>query len=568
MTKYFAALLMFFVAWPSFAADVNGYMAKYECRAGGQYCNVDVAALGKRACDQTIAASTPWSSINWSSNTICLEAGDHTSKGTLTIPSSASGKLGNYKVLRYYRTGDSDDEPWNQSTADKARISKIEIVGADYWIIHRLSFPSLDTGGNRIFLSDGTETNIIINRVLVEGTQSGFSNAYTGIKATCCSSSNVTIQNSVIRNSVGTLGAEPHGVTPEDGTDMRIVNNEVYNWSAHPIQMGRNGTPVMPGFIIENNDIYQTSAMHLPNGKASAKNTLSIKAGGISTNPGKVIHNRIWGSRNSDTSACCINSDAGAGVYNSSGGGHQYVLIQDNIVTDSQQGYAALNCSNGCSLTSLIGNIFYNIKRFADSGAYALNTVDLSTSEIYLNTIISNPVDGAIRVSGGSDKDVRCNVIIDAVNLTGTPSTGTEVNNNAYYGVAGTKIETTKINKTLNTLSGSFCTTLGCTSAADTTGYLVGDIVRTSTDPVNTCTGVADTDCFLYKVVTAGSSGSIKAVRGPFSFYRKLRTKPELAIIPYAIPYTDPNDQASSPDAHTCPSNYAARSGIGINNAN
>jgi hypothetical protein len=350
---------------------------------------------------------------------------------------------------------------------------------------------------------------------------------------------------------------------------MRIVNNEIYNWSAHPIQMGRNGTPVMPGFIIENNDIYQTSAMHLPNGKASAKNTLSVKAGGISAKPGKVIHNRIWGSRNSDLSTCCINSDTGAGLYNSSGGGHKYVLIENNIVMDSQQGYAALNCSNGCSSTSLIGNIFYNIQQFVVSASYALNTAGLDASEIYLNTIISNPVDGAIRVSGGSDKDVRCNAIVDAANLSGTPSTGTKVSNNAYYGVAGGKVDTTNINKTLNTLSGSFCTTLGCISSANTTGRTIGDIVRTSLDPKTTCTGAVDTGCFLYKVLTVGSSGTIQAVRGPYTFYRKLRTKPELATIPYAIPYADPKDLASSaPDAYTCPSGYATRLGIGVNDTN
>ena len=92
MKKYFAALLiLLFFAWPSFAADLNGYTAQYECRAGGAHCDVDVVSLSQRECDQKISASTAWSSINWSSNTICIEAGDHTSKGTLTIPSSASG---------------------------------------------------------------------------------------------------------------------------------------------------------------------------------------------------------------------------------------------------------------------------------------------------------------------------------------------------------------------------------------------------------------------------------------------------------------------------------------------
>ena len=162
MKKYFAALLMFFVVWPSFAADLNGYTAQYECRAGGAYCNVDVASLGNRACDQTIKASTPWSSINWSNNTICIEAGDHTSKGTLTIPSSASGKPGNYKVLRYYRAGDSDDEPWKQSGANRAILQNIDVQGG-YWIIHRISFDpdKASVGGAVVELDTGTSCTII-----------------------------------------------------------------------------------------------------------------------------------------------------------------------------------------------------------------------------------------------------------------------------------------------------------------------------------------------------------------------------------------------------------------------
>ena len=52
---------MLFVAWPSFAADPNGYTAQYECRAGGQYCNVDVTALGSRAdlCERRHPCGAP-----------------------------------------------------------------------------------------------------------------------------------------------------------------------------------------------------------------------------------------------------------------------------------------------------------------------------------------------------------------------------------------------------------------------------------------------------------------------------------------------------------------------------
>src|SRR5690554_6548752 len=88
------------------AADPNGHVSVYECRAGGSRCNVDVANLSRRTCDQIISPSDPWSRIDWSHRTICLAPGDHTGKGTLTIPASANGHSGDYMVLRYYRTGD------------------------------------------------------------------------------------------------------------------------------------------------------------------------------------------------------------------------------------------------------------------------------------------------------------------------------------------------------------------------------------------------------------------------------------------------------------------------------
>ena len=57
----FAVILFMLMSWNAFAADLNGYTARYECRAGGPYCDLDVVALGTRPCDQIIAVSTPWS---------------------------------------------------------------------------------------------------------------------------------------------------------------------------------------------------------------------------------------------------------------------------------------------------------------------------------------------------------------------------------------------------------------------------------------------------------------------------------------------------------------------------
>lgn len=569
MTKYFAALLMFFVVWPSLAADINGYTAQYECRAGGAYCNVDVASLGKRTCDQTIKPSTPWSSINWSNSTICIEAGDHTSKGKLTIPSSASGKPGNYKVLRYYRADDSDDSPWKQSSANQAQVRSLVVDGADYWVVHRLSFPSIDIGGSRIFLATGTENDIIINRVLVEGMREGFANSYTGIKTKCCESERLTIQNSVVRNSWGMLDSEPMGVNPTDGTNIRVVNNELYNWSAHPLQVGRNSTPLMPGLVVENNDIYTTAWLHLPDGRARSKAPFSHKARGTQANPTRIIHNRVWGGRVHTTEYCCINGGGGFALYigGSDAQIQEWILVQNNIFMESQLGVALLN--NTAHNISFIGNVFHGMRNFlSTSSSHALrSSPQMANSEVYLNSFIDNQQYG-FSFQGDVAMDVRCNAFMSGGAREGSmPGSSTQAIRNAFYGTPSWSFNGADkiIDEDISLAAGNLCTTLGCLATTDTRGKAIGDIVRTSTTPATSCTTVNDQDCFLYKVISVGTAGQVRAIRGPYAFYRKLQTKPEIYVIPYAKPYVDPNNLASSaPEAYVCPSDYAARRGVGV----
>jgi len=113
---------------------------------------------------------------------------------------------------------------------------------------------------------------------------------------------------------------------------------------------------------------------------------------------------------------------------------------------------------------------------------------------------------------------------------------------------------------------------------SNSSSYNIGQILRTD-NPEN-CISPTDSACFLYQVVQGGNSspGSanycttlgcestdgnvrVKAVRGPYTFKRKLRTVPggELITIPYA---TVDN---SAPEARGCPSNFSSRKGIGIN---
>lgn len=560
-----ALLLLSIPAYQAQAADQNGYTAQYECRAGGPNCNVDVASLGRRACDQIINPGDAWSTINWNYDTICIAAGDHTSKGTLRI--SASGSPDDHKVLRYYRADDSDDRPWQQSSANQAKISKIEFTGANYWVLTRLTFPTTSSApGVRVSCGYNAGCDgMIFDRLLIEGNGSG-APAYTGLQFR--DGNNITVQNSVVRNSWGSAGAEAMGVTPADQavSHFHLVNNEIYDWSAHPLQVGNNDLPLMPGVVVENNDIYATGALNLSGGKSRMKNPVSIKHGSTSSNPARYIHNRIWGARNSTSSGVNINSDLGACMYFSvrDGASADYMLLQDNICMDSQAGITSLNGGTN-RRNSVIGNIVYKLRNYTGGNASsALAVNEFSTSEFYLNTIVDVPDDASIR-TGGTNNDVKCNLIIASRNFNGSGS-GTDVN--AYYGVAGSKLDANRIDHELGTISGTLCTTLGCTATANTSSFRVGDVVRTST-AATSCTAANDQDCFLYRVTAVGTSGQITAIRGPYAFYRKLQTKPELVVIPYAVPYAAPNDMlARAPEAYACPADYATRTGIGINDVN
>jgi hypothetical protein len=527
------------------AADINGYTAQYECRAGGSYCNVDVADHGSRACDTTITTSDSDGVIDTKLNNyryVCVQAGDYTGKSTFRVV--AGGAAGAYRVIRHT---DASHNPVGQQ--NQAKLPKL-VLGASYLIVQGLTFPSVDAPfGQRIYTSSGS--NVIVNRILIEGSKSGFSNVYGAITIDCCNASDMTIQNSVIRNNWGKLGDESQGVFVIGGANIRLVNNEIYNWPAHPIQFGANTRPTLPGGVIENNDLYFTSDWYTSGGKMRGKDPLNVKATGTSGSPIKVIHNRIWGSRFTDLSACCIDSTPGAGIQLVTGNS-SYVLFQSNIIFDNQVGLSF--SFPGDSRNSIVGNIFYNHQRYSGSwGTVAVEFINNDSSEMYLNTIVSAT---QWMDDGASNSDKLCNVIIDGGTKGGN---GNSFDYNAYYNTPGTYGEATKITSATAIISGALCSSLGCTAAANTTGRSVGDIVRTSANPVGDCRGPSDQACYLYKVTSVGSAGSVQAIRGPYVFGRKLQSAPEPMAIPYAQAHS------SAPESYACPSTYASRKGLGVN---
>lgn len=567
MKRLFACTILLLAASPAIGADANGYTAQYECRAGGPYCNVDVSALVHQSCQQIISASTPWSSINWSNNVICIEAGDHTAKGRLAL--QASGTSGARKILRYYRSNDTDDDPWNQSDTTQARLFAIDANGKDYWLIHRLTVDPDFGSTNGIALLTGSDDNIV-NRMLLQRTDG---------RLIEISGNNNTVQNSVLRTTkTRNDSQENQCISIANATNTKIVNNEAYdcNKASHI-----PGNSPSPGTVLENNDFYVSAAGYTDcNGRYTSTGNCSImealiswKSGGTFDNPSKIIRNRLWGTRWADGNLIQA-GDAPAISLSATGDGDlgaDYVVVQHNIITDSEVGI--WNYWGGPDHNSILANLLYGIRDRTpglggESGA--LTFWRMNNSEFYFNTVIeSSPW---LRTnSAAAYNDVRCNIVINSGAHSGGIGPGIQIDYNAYYGVSSVG-DSHGISQSLVTRTNS-------------TVYGTGTVLRTG-DPGQCVTG-AESTCFLFVVTQGGRTAAsapaycttlgctvtdgtvqLRAIRGPYVFSRKLRTTPngEIAVIPYARVHL------SAPETGACPSSSdparpGSRADIGINNA-
>ncbi len=558
------------------AADINGYTAEYECRAGGTQCNVDVASYTTADCDQIITTSTSptnnWSAINWSNDVICIQKGDHTGRGDLDMGSS--GSSGNYKVIRYYDPADTDLDPWDLSSANQARIQGINPNDRDYWIIHRISFTENRNSNTVNFPSDSTADHWIFNRVLGGGIGGAGDEGVLYIRG----ADDITVQNSVLRNCQIQTGRSYRLLHFSDATNLRIVNNEIYN-CAKGISTPVSNAPCT-NCAIENNDVYiepsfgytDCSGNFTPSGTCSiVKILVSIGSPQPSATPLIVTQNRIWGARRCDTTVSC--SGGGAGGYGIDGGydaGGSYTLFQNNIIMDCTGGIGRGAGDPGTlqENVSIIGNIIFDTKQFSGNGSLSgisfwRDNGTARENEIYLNTLIGSVGSSdAINVTGDT-ADIKCNTLISS----GTIDSGSSfvVDYNAFYD--GTLYQT-----------GSNSINPSITTRQNSQGLLEGVIVRTA--GFENCSTVFDDSCYLYKVTTAGTTAASKptyctsanctttdgtavltSIRGPYQFYRKLQTTPELTVIPYARIYS------GAPDATLCPSTFMSTNNRGIDDS-
>jgi len=268
--------------------------------------------------------------------------GDYRAWGDLKI--RISGVANQPRIISYYNPDSTypyrEHLPVNgtQDTSKHVIVERLDMFEADYWIINGLTFSGQAERGengkigglyNRIV---GNANHNIINRCL-------FENVVIGSNLRISHSNYNTIQNSIVRNL---LGSDFVGIWIGGQRSVaignRVVNNEIYDCNdgvqlVYRYDWGDYGD--LSGTVIENNDIYLTQKAYSDHeGYACAENAIDIKIGGKTNTPDdvvKILKNRIWGYRVSDTS-CGPSGSHGAGItiHNEA----RNILIKDNVFFD------------------------------------------------------------------------------------------------------------------------------------------------------------------------------------------------------------------------------------------
>lgn len=404
-----------FAAKSAFAADPNGYKAKYE---------KDIGSVP--ACDVTFTPGQSRSAIESELNgsdgdrVFCFAPGNYKSAGLITIT-----KDGSSSARRWMRLAGSDTtHPVKLSTSKRAVIKFLAFKGASYWTVHRMTVDGDKVYSTRTVELDSSSSNNIFDHMLVE--ENGRNTGAFEIKG----ADRTTVQNTVVRNSAKLPNLDNSAVTcGNSATDCHIVNNEVYNHAGDGVVVVAGS--LVAGLVVENNDFYLEPDVMYTGDRACAENGIDLKNAGTASKPARLIHNRIWGYRASNIS-CATSGSAGEAIniHDDGSGGTYYVIVQDNIIMDSPRGISSP--TGGGQKVSVIGNVFYNIhSTLSDKDACALDLSKFAKTEVYLNTIIDSD-DYWLRL-GGTDLDVQCNVVINGTNKTGTTRSGTTVDYNAFY---------------------------------------------------------------------------------------------------------------------------------------
>jgi hypothetical protein len=368
-----------------------------------------------------IATVDDWQDINNPAYRVfCVHPGDYSAAGEIELQMD-----GNAEAPRWVRYID-DRHPVARN--EQAIVEGLTFDNADYWVIQGVTQRGDETSTE---LGTDSEHNIL-DRMLVEG----------GRVVLRHGAHHNTLQNSVLRNTPLVPDSDRQCVTLSGNNSgnpvaihgTRIVNNEIYNCT-DSVGLHRPSDVSIPvdysGTIVDHNDMYITSARYSdgngnlnPQGDyACAENAVDIKAGGTPGNIVQVTNNRMWGFKQTDD-ACGGSGSWGDAV--SVHEGAEYVLVQGNRIWDSSRGIIP---GDDARRVSVIDNVIAQIDNPVAEQGFALQ-VEAPESEVYRNVIVDTWSWGRLI---GAGNDYRCNVLIDAGEVKGTPGAGSTADYNYYY---------------------------------------------------------------------------------------------------------------------------------------
>jgi hypothetical protein len=368
--------------------------------AGMSY-EVPVVLPASDKAGQVIRSPGDWAAINDPGKRIfVVEPGDYRGVGTITLTASGTAVAPRYLMLK----SAAEDDATHASQLPEAKqavIGSLDIEGADFWIVDRISIVDTPLYTSPVLIRDNSTDNIL-NRMRIENIAFGCI-----IRHGCHRN---VIQNSLIGGQrqewhdgkwvyleriglgLSRSGSDERAVRIEDTV---FVNNEIYNMTdgiqliASPLNDPRYVHPVdYPGTVIAGNEIYITPEMYTDGAGhftatglfAAAENGIDLKAGSRDPNrPVIVIGNRMWGFRYTDTLAAPSSGSRGVALT-----GHQQtqnIVIEDNVIFDSNWGISGTHWHNTSVRNNIIAcigqptgraNTGYGIQ----IGADALNLTD------------------------------------------------------------------------------------------------------------------------------------------------------------------------------------------------